>query len=96
MHILCELVAAQEALLAEDVDLERQLEQRAQGQPLVTLVGIRGISLVVIVRGRAASLTLAPPHPSPYLVVSLDGAPELEVFIPRGVERLEDGLAWVG
>ena len=52
MHILCELVAAQEALLAEDVDLERQLEQRAQGQPLVTLVGIRGISLVVIVRGR--------------------------------------------
>ena len=45
MHILCELVAAQEALLAEDVDLERQLEQRAQGQPLVTLVGIRGIWL---------------------------------------------------
>ena len=45
MHILCELVAAQEALLAEDVELERQLEQRAQGQPLVTLVGIRGIGL---------------------------------------------------
>ena len=49
--------------------------------------------VVVIVRARAASLTLAPPHPSPYLVVSLDGAPELEVFLPRGVERLEDGLA---
>ena len=45
MHILCELVAAQEALLAEDVELERQLEQPAQGQPLVTLVGIRGIGL---------------------------------------------------
>ena len=43
MHILCELVAAQEALLAEDVELERQLEQRAQGQPLVTLVGVWGI-----------------------------------------------------
>ena len=45
MHILCELVAAQEALLAAGVELERQLEQRAQGQPLVTLVGIRGIGL---------------------------------------------------
>ena len=42
MHIFCELVAAQEALLAEDVELERQLEQRAQCQPLVTLVGLRG------------------------------------------------------
>ena len=93
MHILCELVAAQEALLAEDVELERQLEQRAQGQPLVTLVGIPGIGLWPSLGGRAASLTLAPPHPSHYLVVSLDGAPELEVFLPRGVERLEDGLA---
>ena len=45
MHILRELVAPQEALLAEDVELERQLEQRAQGQPLVTLVGIRGAGL---------------------------------------------------